>query len=187
MSEAISRAHSLVGFKPEDRPTYDFYPTPPPMTEALLKVETFRGGVWECACGDGAMAKVFEAHGYNVIGTDIEPRGYGTQVDFFFSAASLAPNIVTNPPYNLLNDFIERAVLLQPEKIAILAKLNSLETIERSRILEQTKLTRVWVFRARHNIYRNGIIPEKDNGGMIAFCWLVWERGYTDKPTLGWV
>jgi hypothetical protein len=184
---AISRAHSLVGFNPEDRPTYDFYPTPPPMTEALLKVETFSGDIWESACGDGAMAKVFEARGHKVIGTDIEPRGYGTQLDFFMCAEALAPNIVTNPPYNLLNEFIERAAMFQVEKVAILAKLNALETQDRSYILERTKLTRVWVFRARHSIYRGGIIPEKDNGGMIAFCWLVWERGYTGKPVIGWV
>lgn len=187
MTEAISRAHSLVGFNPDERPTNDFYPTPPPMTEALLRVEKFSGGIWEPACGDGAMARVFEAHGCEVTGTDIEPRGYGAWLDFFMCADLLAPNIVTNPPYRLLNDFIERAAMFQPEKIAILAKLNSLETIERSRILERTKLTRVWVFRARHSIYRDGIIPEKDNGGMIAFCWLVWERGYTGAPVLGWV
>lgn len=186
--KAISRAHSLVGFNPEDRPTYDFYPTPPPMTESLLKVESFSGGIWEPACGDGAMAKILEAHGYNVISTDIEPRNYGSQLDFFFAPSLLAPNIITNPPYNLLNEFIERSVLFRPEKIALLSKLNALETIDRSYILERTHLTRVWVFRARHSIWRNGIAPEgKDPGGMIAFCWLVWERGYTGKPVVGWV
>lgn len=156
------------------------------MTQALLSVEKFNGDIWEPACGDGAMAKVLESEGYTVIGTDVEPRGYGTTLDFFMSFSLLANNIVTNPPYRLLNDFIERAATLQPEKIALLTKLNALETIERSRILERTKLTRVWVFRARQNIYRNGIV-ESDNGGMIAFCWLVWEHGYTGKPMIGWI
>jgi hypothetical protein len=186
MSEALSRAHSLVGFNPDGRPDNDFYPTPPEMTEPILKVEKFGGDIWEPACGDGAMAKVFEAHGHKVIGTDVQPRGYGSWLDFFMCADLLAPNIVTNPPYRLLNDFIERAAMFQPEKFAFLSKLNALETIERSRILERTKLTRVWVFRARHSIYRNGT-PESDNGGMIAFCWLVWERGYTGKPVVGWI
>jgi hypothetical protein len=187
MAKAKSRAHSLVGYNPEDRPTYDYYPTPPPMTKALLPVETFNGDIWEPACGDGSMSKVLEAHGYNVISTDIEPRDYGTQLDFFFASSLLAPNIVTNPPYKLLNEFIERAALFQPEKLALLSKLNALETQERSYILERTHLTRVWVFRARHSIYRGGIVPEEDNGGMIAFCWLVWQRGYKGKPEIGWI
>lgn len=182
----LSRAQSLVGFRSEGRPENDFYPTPPPMTEALLSVEKFSKDVWEPACGDGAMARVLENHGYTVVGTDVEPRGYGSVLDFFLSGYTLAPNIITNPPYRLLNDFIERAVVFQPEKIALLCKLNALETIERSKILERTKLTRVWVFRARQNIYRNGIV-ESDNGGMIAFCWLVWECGYQGKPEIGWI
>jgi hypothetical protein len=156
------------------------------MTEALLRVEDFSGDVWEPACGDGAMSKVFEAQGYKVVSTDIEPRGYGSQLDFFFTAEALAPNIVTNPPYRLLNEFIERAAMFQPDKFAFLSKLNALETIDRSYILERTKLTRVWVFRARQSIYRNGI-AESDNSGMIAFCWLVWDRDYTGAPQIGWI
>jgi len=183
---AQSRAHSLVGYKPEGRPENDFYPTPTPMTEALLSVEKFNGGIWECACGDGAMGRVFEKVGYEVIGTDIVPRGYGTQQDFLWFGNLLAPNIATNPPFDLMNEFIEKATSMQPEKIAFLAKLAVLETKERSFILERTKLTRVWIFRARQSIWRNGII-ETNNGGMIAFCWLVWERGYTGKPEIGWI
>jgi hypothetical protein len=183
---AKKRAQSLVGFSSEGRPENDFYPTPPPMTEALLKVETFTGDIWEPACGDGAMAKVFEAHGHNVKGTDIEPRGYGAYLDFFMCADLLAPNVVTNPPFYLLNDWIERTAMFQPEKWALLCKLNALETQDRSYILERTKLTRVWVFRARHSIFRNGI-QESGNGGMIAFSWLVWERGYQGKPEIGWI
>lgn len=186
MTDKISRAHSLVGFRPDGRPDNDFYPTPPPMTEALLSVEKFNGSIWECACGNGAMGKVFEAHGYDVIGTDTEPRDYGRVLDFFMCADLLAPNIVTNPPFALLNPWIERAAMFQPKKIALLAKLQALETQDRSYILEETKLTRVWIFRARQTIWREGKAQTK-NGGMIPFCWLVWERGYTGRPEIGWI
>lgn len=36
---------------------YNFYPTPPPVTEALLEVEDFGSQVWEPACGDGAISE----------------------------------------------------------------------------------------------------------------------------------
>lgn len=182
----ITRAHSLVGFRPEDRPDNDFYPTPVPTTEALLNVESFDGGIWECACGDGAMANVMERYGYDVYGSDIEPRGYGRCLDFFAAADLMAPNIVTNPPFSLFNEFIVKAHSFQPKKIALLAKLQALETIERSYILEETNLTRVWIFRARQTIWRNGHAAT-NNKGMIAFCWLVWERGYQGKPEIGWL
>ena len=182
----MSRAHSIVGYKPDERPENDFYPTPPHMTQALLRVEKFKGPIWECACGDGAISRVLEENGYSVISTDIEPRGYGTQRDFLWLGESLAPNIGTNPPFKLLNEFIEKATSLNPEKIFLLAKLAALETIERSHILERTKLTRVWIFRERQTMWRNGI-AESENGGMIPFCWLIWERGYRGKPEIGWI
>src|SRR3990172_10168829 len=92
----ISRAHSLVGYRPEGRPENDWYPTPPPATKALLRVEKFEGPIWECACGDGSMSIVLQAGGYETVDTDIEPRGFGTQQDFLFFGDLLAPNIVTN-------------------------------------------------------------------------------------------
>lgn len=181
----ISRAHSLVGYHPEERPEDDFYPTPPKTTEALFKVEKFDGGFWEPACGDGAMARVIAKQGYPVIGTDIFPRDYGRCLDFLASADLLAPNIITNPPFKLLNQFIEHAHSLNPSKFALLSKLQALEGQERTPILERTGLTRVWVFRARQSLYRNG--KKMKNGGMIAFAWLVWERGFQGKPELGWI
>ena len=41
----------------------DFYPTPPEATQLLLDNESFDGLVWECACGNGAMAKTLEEMG----------------------------------------------------------------------------------------------------------------------------
>ena len=40
------------------RAAFEFYPTPPEATRALLSVETFEGLIWEPACGD------FEKHFY---------------------------------------------------------------------------------------------------------------------------
>lgn len=34
------------------RAPFEFYPTPPEATRALLSVETFDGTIWEPACGD---------------------------------------------------------------------------------------------------------------------------------------
>ena len=83
----------------ENREVDDFYPTWPGATEALLRVETFDGAIWEPACGEGDMSRVLEAAGYDVISTDLIDRGYGEAPrDFLMEWTPRAPNIVTNPP-----------------------------------------------------------------------------------------
>ncbi len=93
------RAIHVSGYAREAR---DFYATPAWVTEALLHHVALRGPVWEPCCGDGAMAKVMQAHGHEVVASDIADRGFGTPgVDFL--AAQTVPGgcraIVTNPPY----------------------------------------------------------------------------------------
>jgi hypothetical protein len=185
-AKAAKRAHSIVGFSNDGgRPENDFYPTPPEGTLGLLKFETFQGMIWEPACGDGSMSKVLESSGYTVVSTDLEPRGYGAQGDFFFYGMLLAPNIVTNPSFRLAQQFAERALSLGCEKLALLCKLPFLEGQERKPFFLRTKLKQVYVFSERLSMTRNG--EEQTSGGMIAFAWYVWERGYTGKPMIDWI
>jgi hypothetical protein len=96
---AAPRAIHVSGY---DRSRQDFYATPDWVTEALLQHIRLRGLVWEPCCGDGAMASVLAARGYEVVSTDIAERGFGTPgIDFL--ACRYMPEgcrtIVTNPPY----------------------------------------------------------------------------------------
>lgn len=190
MSRALAKsyARSVIPDK-ENREKDDFYPTPPEGTEALLKVERFDGLIWECACGDGAISKVLEAHGYDVLSTDLVDRGYGEpRVDFLMERVSPAPNIVTNPPFKLAQQFVEHALSLTTGKVAILARLSWLESVERREMFIGTPLARVWIFSKRLHILRRGVIEKlSSGGGMIAFAWYVWEHGHEGKPTLGWL
>jgi len=182
----MSIAQSIVGTNNDGgRPVLDFYPTPPRGTKALFQVETFKGSIWEPACGNGAMSKVIKTFGYDVISTDIEPRGYGEQLDFFFAPVLLAPNVVTNPPFKYAQEFADRSLALGCEKLALLCKLAFLEGQERTKWLEHTPLKNVYVFRKRLDMTRNG--EPLENGGLIAFAWYVWESGYTGRPMIGWI
>jgi hypothetical protein len=44
-----------------------YHPTPPRGARALLARESFKGVLWECACGDGAISRILEAAGYEVV------------------------------------------------------------------------------------------------------------------------
>lgn len=92
------------------RAASDFYPTPPEVTLALLNWLGLRKGarIWEPACGEGHMVRVMEAKGYSVRATDIQ-----TGTDFL---AEMLPVddidcIITNPPFSLADNFIERCAL----------------------------------------------------------------------------
>ena len=106
-TSVITSALSIVGSsrKNGDREENDFYPTPSYAVEELLKREVFIGNIWECACGEGDISKVFKNKGFEVISTDLIDRGYGEQLDFLKSDV-VADNIITNPPYKTSLDFV---------------------------------------------------------------------------------
>ena len=170
-----------------DREKDDFYPTPAAGTRALLAVEKFDGQIWEPACGEGDMSRVLEAAGYDVISTDLVDRGYGTpRHDFLMEWQPRAPNIVTNPPFKMCEQFVSKALTLTTGKVAILARLAWLEGKQRRILFEETPLARVWIFSGRLGFDR-GRLAKVGAGGMIAFAWFVWEHGHEGSPVLGWI
>lgn len=166
----------------------DFHETPRVAIEALLSVETFDGPIWEPACGHGAISSVLEERGHTVISTDLVERGYGPgRVDFLMELEPRAPNIVTNPPFKLAEQFAWRAHALATGKVAFLARLGWLEGKSRRKMFAATALTRVWVFSGRlPMMHRVGWTGDTSTSA-IAFAWFVWEHGYIGKPTLGWL
>lgn len=172
----------------ENRQKDDFYPTPPVATRKLLAVEKFDGPIWECACGDGAITKILEEQGYEVISTDLIDRGFGTpKVDFMMEWQARAPNIITNPPFKFAREFVDKALALTTRKVAILARLAWLEGKSRKSLFEGSPLSRVWVFSERVPMLRNGDEMMRGGGGMIAFAWYVWDHEYKGEPRLGWL
>ena len=88
----------------------DFYPTPPEPVRAFLAAENARlsefPAIWEPAAGNGAMAREIEGAGHRVVTSDITGRGGFVPdeiSDFMATSEAMAPAIVTNPPYHLVN------------------------------------------------------------------------------------
>ena len=185
--ENVRQAQSIVGMS-EGRPEHDFYPTPDYVTQALLDREKFSPIVWEPACGDGAMSKVLEKNGYYVTSTDLIDRGYGINpVDFLTDNLDMGRNtsIITNPPFSLAQEFVERALSLTDSKIAMFGKLSFLEGKSRREMFNRVPLSKVWVFSQRVKLTREG--KSYKNGGMIAFAWYVFDHSYIEEPTIGWI
>jgi hypothetical protein len=85
--------------------------------------------VWEPACGDGAMARVLQGYGHYVSASDIRPYSMvgGVCWDFLHPAWPKATGgrkpewIITNPPFNLAEEFIRQALSITPN-VAMLVK-----------------------------------------------------------------
>lgn len=180
----LKRAQSLVGTS-EGRPENDYYPTPPEATRALLNLEKFSGVIWEPACGEGHISKVLIESGYKVKSTDLVDRGYGTGGQDFLKSFDMCENIITNPPYNIAQQFIEHALVRSTGKVAMLCKLQFLEGAKRKKMFESTPLKSVYVFSKRLSMTRNG--EKMKNSGMIAFAWFVWDHEYKGEPVLRWI
>ncbi len=178
------------GFKPTmkrfaDLDGPDFFPTPAWATHALIDNERFEGDIWESACGNGAMSDVLALSGQRVISTDLHDRGYGEGgVDFLLSNRR-APNIVTNPPYNAAEGFVEAGLRKADRKFALLLRLAFLEGANRQRSIFTTKPpSRVWVFSERITFYPAGAVQK--GTGTTAYAWFVWDHAATTPTELKW-
>ena len=134
---AVSVAPHRSVFNPDgrvhpSRARYEFYPTPPEATRALLSVEQFDGPVWEPACGQGHISKVPIDAGLEVVSTDLIQRDFGIGGrDFLSTTASPAKHIVTNPPYGrgLGDAFVHHALRLVRETGGTVAMLLNLASL----------------------------------------------------------
>ena len=128
-----ARAFRTTPYVAPHRAAYEFYPTPPEATRALLSVESFAGSIWEPACGEGHISKVLEAAGYSVVSTDLATRwnyGEGGR-DFLTETVPLATHIVTNPPYGrgLADAFVGHALELAGRTGGTVAMLLAIQSL----------------------------------------------------------
>lgn len=188
------KGHQIAGTSENrERVENDFYATPEESTKALLAVEEIIFPVWEPACGQGHIAKLIKGDLSDiVIATDLIDRGWGVGgIDFLtFVGYENVNTIITNPPFNLFQEFAEKALKIAKKKVIMFGKLQALEGQKRATFMQNSPLRTVYVFKARQNPLRNGS-PVDENGkpwaSTMAFAWFVWEKGYTGKPTIKWI
>lgn len=182
--------HLNGGFKPTikrfaDLDGPDYFPTPAWATQALMANESFEGEIWEPACGNGAMSEVLASKGNRVISSDLYDRGYGEAGVDFLTAPRKVANIVTNPPYNSAEGFVEAGLAKADRKFALLLRLAFLEGANRQRtIFTKCAPSRVWVFSERITFYPAGAVQK--GTGTTAYAWFVWDKDAADGTELKW-
>lgn len=171
----------------EEREKNDFYATDNIAAHLLLENEPLKN-IWECACGDGELAKVFDKAGVLGKASDLINRGYGEAgIDFLKYSGGWDGDIVTNPPYKHAEAFVRRAYeIIQPgRKVCMFLRLLFLESKGRQALFEECPLKTVYVSRKRIPAYKNN--NQSNKSSAIAFCWFVWEKGYSGEPVIKWI
>lgn len=163
----------------------DFYPTPAWATKVLIEHEKFEGSIWEPCCGNGAMSEVLKTTGNEVFSSDLYGRGYGvTPINFLtyeFGVSKRPDNIITNPPFNLAEEMIHKALSIADKKVAFLLRLAFLESVGRyNRLYKINPPTRVWVFSERITFYPEG--KQTGGSGTTAYAWFVWDQENMSQP-----
>lgn len=176
----------------KERQVDDYYATEPKAAELLLAEEQFAPTIWECACGEGHLAKVFAEHGHEVIATDLVYRGYGDPEPLDFLEETIEDfdgDIITNPPYKYALEFIQRAIESVPvgRKVAMFLKLQFLEGKKRKEFFQKTPPRTVYVASSRLNCAMNGDFKTYHSNSAICYAWFVWEKGYEGETVIKWI
>jgi hypothetical protein len=182
----------------DDRRELDFYPTgQPEAIRALLaadggRISALGGKVWEPAVGDGALARELQAAGCEVIGSDVEDRGWpGTWfLDFMQVPASPAPVVITNPPYSEISArdghgrWLAHTLALPEWRYAAFllswdwpaAKANGLGAL-----LDRHPFSYCYLMRWKLDFTGEGSPPQRN-------AWFVWDRDWQGRePAFRWL
>ena len=185
----------------------DFYATDPIAVQKLLTKYAINGNeILEPCVGNGNIANAinnFYTNKVNITGIDIVDRGYPNTIvhDYLtWETDRKFDCIITNPPYSLAKEFIEKSMSLLNDgygedglpngQLIMLLKIQFLEGIKRKKLFEKYPPKYIYVFRSRMATWNNGQ-PFDSNGKKwattICHAWFIWEKGSTTEPIIRWL
>lgn len=163
-----------------ERKERDLYETPEWVTLALgPHLPKGQWGIWEPAAGSGKMARALEKMGHFVHQTDID-----TGQDFLLSEKpSFTHAIVTNPPYAIVDEFIERSLaFINFGFVAMLLRTDFDHAKTRRPIFADNSLF------AKKVVLTRRIQWFEDSKGSPSFnhAWFIWDNDHQGPPTLAY-
>lgn len=193
LSRETARAFLAGHQLSSSRAAYEFYPTPPEATRALLSAESFDGSIWEPACGKGHISNVLLDAGHVVTSTDLVTYGFGESgVDFLAQQKPRGKHIITNPPYGrgLADAFCKHALRMTSEtggKVAMLVAVQSLCHPIRHPFFTAHRPSAVYALDECHCWPYGDASLATRSLKQQRYCWLVWRPGPQRDCTLHWL
>lgn len=167
----------------------DYYATPYELTRRFLDkwpIEKSFTILEPCRGEANAIVKVLQEKEFkNIIAFDlmldnIDFLTYNEKVDY----------LITNPPYSLAYEFIQKAKQIVDKEFAMLLPLSYLHGKKRYDDIWMDNafpLKKVYVF-TRYPMFGEELRDDgKFNTGMVTFAWYVWDKNYKEKATINWI
>jgi hypothetical protein len=165
--------------RPHAERGHDAYFTPVEAIQALMGLEKIPARVFDPCVGNGAILDPLEAAGHHVSGADVCDYGWrGTIIkDFLASPSDLRGTaIVSNPPYKLAQEFIQKVIDEGCPYHAWLLRLNFLESIRRKPFFEGQPPSRLWVSSRRLPQMHQYGWAGRETSANACYCWYIWDK-----------
>lgn len=190
---AQNTSHAVMAQRVEHIDSLDDFPTPPWATRAFLSQyfdESLReASVWEPACGRGHMAQVLSEFFGTVRGSDIFDYGYGEVQDFLTGLAALRSVdwVITNPPFRLAEDFLQRGRQVARKGVALLTRTVFIESVGRyERIFRNAPPSTFLQYTERVPMVKGRV--DRKASTATGYAWLIWDFAKESQQTvLDWV
>lgn len=172
--------------EPIDSP--DDFPTPPWATRALIEHvidPKFVQGLTclEPACGAGHMVKPLKDYFAEVVFFDAYDYGFGPVKDFLKQPLEMnfVDWTITNPPFRLAEEFIQHALKVSRQGVAVLVRTVFLESVGRYNRLFLTHPPSVFAQFVERVPMVKGRLDKKATTA-TGYAWLVWKHSvHTSK------
>jgi hypothetical protein len=172
---------AVMARRKEPHGSLDYFPTPPWATRALAKhcVDLSNKRVWEPACGDGHMSRVLAESAW-VYASDVHDYGWGHEVHDFLMPflphdMGAVDWVITNPPFRLAEQFIQRGLEVARCGVAVLVRLAFVESIQRYESLFRDREPAIIAQFVERVPMVKGKVDE-DASSATAYCWMIWNR-----------
>lgn len=162
----------------------DYFPTPPWATRAFCEhvlpavwphPDRFSCGALDPACGEGHMSRVLAEYFDYIHESDIFDYGQAQVANFLREPGCFAPAdwIITNPPFNLAAEFVDRALSIAQRGVAMLIRMQFIEGEKRFKRLFNVRPPHLMAqYSERVPMHRGRWVINGKTA--TAYTWLVW-------------
>lgn len=185
-------SHAVMAQRAEPHDSLDDFPTQPWATRALVEkvIRTDFGSVsdqicWEPACNRGHMVRPLAEYFGRVWASDVHDYGFGEQGDFLIPGMIPWDDgrdvdwVITNPPFRLAEQFIERASQVAKVGFAVIVRTSFLEGVGRyTNLFSRNPPSIIAQFSERVPMVKGRLTATGSTA--TAYCWLVWIEGETN-------
>jgi hypothetical protein len=193
-----NRSSAVMQQRSEPHSSLDDFPTPPWATRALCERlpdvilkrldPSLQLTCREPAANRGHMAKPLLEYFDHVEASDVFDYGVGFPVqDYLFG--TLPPMVdwtISNPPFRLAEQFIDRALQTSQKGVAMIVRSAFLEGGGRYRELFSKRPPSLILQFSERVVMHKGKLSAKGSTA-TAYSWLIWEQGVIGRTEFQWI